>query len=246
VSVSPQQARALPEIMSDAGTMSWDLSVNKQLSYSVGYGASAPLRALRAFDMFWHVEGMKTAFEGELTYNGVRYLVKPDTCAGYQDKNWGRDFTSPWIWLNCNRFVDEQGQTPENTSLDIGGGLPRVWGVPLGEKVLAAFYLRGKLHQFNFSHVLLQQQRWECTEEADVIRWKLDLKNRTHRLEVEFTCPKDGMLLVNYENPAGQKNHHRLWNGGHASGTLVLTTRWRNRPVARLTGSMGGCEYGRV
>ena len=37
------------------------------------------------------------------TYNGEKFKVTPETCYGYSDKNWGRGFTSPWVWLSsCN------------------------------------------------------------------------------------------------------------------------------------------------
>jgi tocopherol cyclase len=246
VSLSPAEAAAHPEYMSDGGTLSWDLSVEKELSFNVGYGASRFFRALNAFQMFWHAEGMKTRFEGYLTHNGKRYRVRRESSCGYQDKNWGSDFTSPWIWLNCNRFTDERGQALENTSLAIGGGNPRIFGISLGEKVLASFYHEGINHEFNFSRILFQKQKWECSEDSSRIRWKLNLENRTHRLNVLFSCPKEGMLLINYENPAGEKNHTRLWNGGYASGTVELSEKKGRGRTAFMNGTHGGCEYGRA
>ena len=64
VSVSADEAASHPEWMSDHGSMSWDLTANKQLSYSVGYGADALFRTTRAFQMFWHVAGIKTEYSG--------------------------------------------------------------------------------------------------------------------------------------------------------------------------------------
>ncbi|MCK5245546.1 hypothetical protein KAR02_01500, partial [Candidatus Bipolaricaulota bacterium] len=65
VELSEADAKAHPEYMSEAGTLSWDLRAEKVLSYSVGPGASRPMRALEAFRMFWHVQGMLTRYEGE-------------------------------------------------------------------------------------------------------------------------------------------------------------------------------------
>jgi hypothetical protein len=54
------------------------------------------------------------------------------------------------------------------------------------------------------------------------------------------------MILVNYENPRGEKRHTRLWNGGYASGSVSLYRRkgrdWVETAV--LDGELGGCEYG--
>ena len=95
VTVSPMEAAAHPEWMCGAGEMSWDLTVDKRIAFNVGYGASKPLRDAEAFAMYWHAEGMKSAFSGTVTFNGRRYRVSPERCYGYADENWGSDFTTP-------------------------------------------------------------------------------------------------------------------------------------------------------
>ena len=97
VEIAPEEARTHPEWMCDSGSMQWELKIDKRIAYNVGYGASAPMRKAQAFEMFWHAEGMKSAYEGTVVWNGERYLVTPETCYGYADKNWGKNFTSPWV-----------------------------------------------------------------------------------------------------------------------------------------------------
>ena len=67
VSITAEEAAAHPEWMCDAGSMSWDLDIKKDVSFHVGYGAGKFFRDLNAFEMFWHAEGMKTQFSGEMT-----------------------------------------------------------------------------------------------------------------------------------------------------------------------------------
>lgn len=234
-----------PEYMCDNGDMSWDLKVEKDLSYSVGYGASKLFRTLNLFSMFWHVEGMKTKYSGTIIYNNQEYTVNPETSCGYQDKNWGRDYTNPWIWLNCNNFIDNDDKKCENTSLDIGGGNPKVLGLSLGEKILVAFNHQGTLYEFNFSHIFFQKQKWNCRIEDNKVIWDVEVSNKKHILKVNFSCPLDSMILVNYENPKGIKKHNKLYNGGYASGTVELTQKKSKKLICSLSGSMGGCEYGR-
>ena len=95
VEVSAEDAAAHPEWMCESGSMRWNLRMDKQIAFNVGYGASEPMRDAQAFEMFWHAEGMKTAYAGEVIWNGETYLVTPETSCGYADKNWGKDFTSP-------------------------------------------------------------------------------------------------------------------------------------------------------
>lgn len=97
--------------MSDAGSMSWDLKISKEIAFNVGYGAGKLLRASKLFEMYWHAEGMKSCFEGSVSFNGVRYDVDPDTSYGYADKNWGSNFTSPWVWLSSNHLVSRLSGT---------------------------------------------------------------------------------------------------------------------------------------
>ena len=152
VHVSAQEAAAHPEWMSDAGEMEWDLRVHKQVAYHAGYGASQFFRALNAFEMFWHAEGMKTSFSGWVRLNGEEYRVKPETCYGYADKNWGSDFTSPWVWLSSNDLVSNlTGQRLRNSVFGVGGGRPKVFGISLNRKLLGQFYYEGRDYAFNFS-----------------------------------------------------------------------------------------------
>lgn len=248
VSMSPAEARAHPEYMSDAGEMSWDLKAEKVLPYCVGYGTSAFFRNINAFQMYWHAAGMLTRYEGRITFNGEDYRVEPETSAGYQDKNWGGDYTSPWVWLNCNSFTSRKtGKRLPLTSLDVGGAQPVVLGVPLPRRLLVAFRLEGRLHEFNFSKFWTgSKQRFDCPVTDDKVEWNIEAWTPREKIEIHFSCPRNTMLNVNYENPDGEKRHNSLWNGGYAAGNLTLYRRsgpgWEG--IDTFDGELGGCEYG--
>jgi len=148
------------------------------------------------------------------------------------------------VWLNCAQFVDAtSGEALPLTCLDVGGGTPVLFGRRLSSKLLIAFFLRGELFEFNFSKFWTgSRQSFECTVESDKVRWRISAKTFTHRIEIDFSCPTEEMLLMNYENPDGVKNHHSLWNGGTARGTVRLFER--DRLVGEFLGSRGGGEYG--
>ena len=67
VKVTEEEAEAHPEYMCDAGEMSWDLTIDKQIAFNVGYGASSFFRMIKAFEMYWHAEGMKSTYSGTVT-----------------------------------------------------------------------------------------------------------------------------------------------------------------------------------
>lgn len=44
--------------------MSWNLKVEKDIAFNVGYGTSWFLMKIKAFEMYWHAEGIKSLFDG--------------------------------------------------------------------------------------------------------------------------------------------------------------------------------------
>ena len=248
VSISEEEAALHPEWMCDSGNISWELQVDKQVAFNVGYGASKPLRDMEAFSMFWHAEGMKSAFQGTITCNGREYTVTPEKCYGYADKNWGRDFTSPWVWLSSNCLRSKlSGKKLENSVFDIGGGRPKVYFVPLDRRLLGVFWYEGKEYDFNFSHVWLNvKTEFSFEEENELVHWHVRQENNHAVMESDISCQKKEMLLVNYEAPDGSKRHNRLWNGGTGFGTIRLyeKTEGKNVLIDEIEANHIGCEYG--
>jgi hypothetical protein len=248
VKLSAQEAANHPEYMSESGEMSWDLKAEKPLAFNVGFGASPLFRALNAFEMFWHAQGMLTRYTGTIIFNGETFDVTPETCAGYQDKNWGSDYTDLWIWLNCNNFTSRStGKKLALTSLDVGGAEPVLWGMALPRRLLIAFYHEGNLYEYNFSKIWTKpHQATNCVIEPDKVIWDLNAQNNKSRIKINFVCPRSHMHRFNYENPDGQKRHRNLWNGGWASGTVELYEKVNGKEVLVdiFDGDMGGCEYG--
>ena len=246
--ISEKDAAEHPEWMCDAGEIEWYLTVDKQVAFNVGYGASKPLRGAEAFAMYWHAEGMKSAFKGTIMCNGRKYTVTPEKSYGYADKNWGRDFTSPWVWLSSNCLRSKlTGKTLENSVFDIGGGRPKIYFVPLDRRLLGVFWYEGKEYDFNFSHVLLNvKTEFSFEEKDDVVLWHVRQENRYAAMETEVSCKKADMLLVNYEAPDGSKKHNHLWNGGNGVGTVKLYDKVEGKfqLVDEIEATHIGCEYG--
>ncbi len=248
VSVSEEEAAAHPEWMCDAGTLSWNLSIDKKVAFHVGYGASKFFRVINAFEMFWHAEGMKTAYEGTVTLNGVKYNVEPDSCYGYADKNWGGDFTSPWVWLSSNNLVSRvTGQQLKDSVFNIGGGRPKVFGFALDRKLLGEFWYEGKDYEFNFSKFwTLSGTKFDCEETDDEIHWHVVQTTVNSKLDTQISCKKKEMLLINYEAPTGLKLHNRLWNGGTGTGVLKLYKKLGpfEKLIDEVEAKNIGCEFG--
>ena len=143
---------------------------------------------------------------------------------GYADKNWGRDFTSPWVWLSSNCLRSKKtGQLLQDSVFDIGGGRPKIYFVPLDRRLLGVFWYEGKEYDFNFSKLhLLVKTDFSVEEQEDLVVWHVRQENIHAVMETEVFCKKKDMLFVNYEAPDGSKRHNRLWNGGNGWGTVKL------------------------
>ena len=248
VSVTEEQVKAHPEYLCDAGEMSWDLKLDKRIAFHVGYGAGSICRAIKAFEMYWHAEGMKTLYSGTVTCNGETYRVTPETSYGYADKNWGRGFTSPWIWLSsCSMRSRLTGEELRNSVFDIGGGKPKVYCVPLPRKLLGAFYHEGEEYEFNFSKFwMLPRTQFRAKETGDEIVWYVRQENYKAIMVCDVRCRKKDMLLVNYEAPDGSKRHNRLWNGGNGKGRIRLYKKHLTglELADDIEADRIGCEYG--
>ena len=158
--------------------------------------------------------------------------------------NWGKDFTSPWVWLSSNHLTSKiTGQELKDSVFDIGGGCPKVGPVALKRKLLSAYWHEGKGYEFNFSKFwTFTRTRFECKETDTQMIWHVEQRTWRNRMVTDITCEKKDMLLINYEAPSGEKRHRRLWNGGNGKGTVKL---YRDgKLVDEVVAENVGCEYG--
>ena len=246
IHITKEESSNHPEWMCDYGDMSWDLSIKKDIAFNVGYGTSNLLRNIHAFEMYWHAQGMKSTYSGTITFNGKEYRVIPEKSYGYADKNWGSNFTSPWVWLSSNHLVSNiTKENLKNSVFDIGGGRPKVFFIPLNRKLLGVFYHEGKEYDFNFSHFWKGiHTDFKCVETDTSIVWYVTQSNFKYEMKTTITCLKKDMLLVNYEDPYGNKRHNRLWNGGNGTGHIQLFDKKTGKCIEDVTAYNIGCEYG--
>ena len=178
----------------------------------------------------------------------TKIYCTPETSYGYADKNWGRNFTSPWVWLSSNNLVSNiTHKKLENSVFDIGGGRPKIFNLPLERKLLGAFYYEGEEYEFNFSKFWTNTKtKFNCDETTDEVVWHVKQETKHAKMITNIRCFKKDMLLINYEAPDGTKKHNRLWNGGNGKGNIKLYKKLDNKWVLvdDISAYNVGCEYG--
>ena len=250
VSLSKEEVERHPEYMSAAGDMAFDLKLEKDIAWNVGYGTCGLFRFLKAFEMYWHGEGIKTFVTGKVILDGQTYVVNRDTSYGYADKNWGRAFTSPWVWLSSwDLYSEKEKRVLTNSAFDIGGGRPKAFGIPFSRKLLGGLYLEGKCYEFNFSKFWTGSKTiFSSTQDDKEITWHVEQIASGYKLVSDITCDRKDMLLVQYEEPDGTHRHNNLYNGGTGKGILKLYKKVKKEWVLQDTLIAGhiGCEYGEI
>ena len=252
IKLTKKEAKEHPEYMCDGGSMSWDLYIDKQIAFNVGMGTDKVVRELARYEMAWHAEGIKSAYGGTVTLGKDEYVVRPEDCYGYADKNWGSNYTIPWIWLSSNDIVSRiSGKRLENTAFVIGGGRPKVGNVEIEGELLGALWLEGTPYEFNFAKAhTLPKTQFRVVEGKNKVTWKIIQQTPTTKMYTSIECLKTEMLNNNYESPNGYIIHDKLWLGGTGTGYVKIYERgleglkpeWKL--VDYLEVSSCGCEYG--
>ena len=228
-------------------SMMWSLCIDKKVAFHVGYSTSRVVREINPFDMYWHAEGMKTIFAGTVTLDGNVYEVAPETCCGYADKKWGRDYTCPWFWLYGSRIKSKKtGKILDNSAFAMGGGNPVIMGIPFQNTPYADVFYEGESKEINYSKLwTFARMRYSCGMRDGKIIWHMKAMNLTTAMEVKIVCDEEEMQEVEYQSPTGEWNPNRTISGGTGKGEILLYQR-KGRDfslIDKLLVKGVGCEY---
>lgn len=250
ISLRPEDAEAHPEWMTDAGDLIWDLNIDKKIAFNIGYGAGKPMRDQEAIKSFWHAEGMKTAYEGRVVYNGQVYMVRPETSFGYADKRWGSAFIRPWIRLASNDLTSAVSKDKlKDSAFDIGGGRSRVGKLALENGLFGAIWYEGEPYQFNFSHVwTLTKTQYKVKLGKEYIRWRVIQETPLSKMYTDIRCARKDMVSIRLEAPDGRSGYRDFWQGSEGCGSIKLYRKslkkdWKWELVDEIEAAHVGCEY---
>lgn len=246
VDVSAREA-VHPSIMSDAGYMDWELVVHKTIACHTGMIANPLFSALHALESFWHGEGIRTLYSGQVTLDGVVYQVTPETCYGYADKHWGRNYNRPWLQMaSCRLTSQRTGRELKHSAFAIDGCCPKLLFFPLRRRLMIQLTYTGEDFEFNFARPgSFSRCKWKVTRTNKRIIWHIMAQNKDAVIRISGSCLKSQMMALNYENPDGMRKKQPLLAGGTGLGTIQI---YRRQPggkqlIDTLAFDNGLCEY---
>jgi hypothetical protein len=231
--------------MTDAGSMEWDLKMHKAIACQTGPIAGRLATALNALESFWHGEGIRTQFSGTVTLDGITYEVSPETCFGYADKHWGRNFNTPWMQFASSCLVSERtGKVLKHSALAMDGCCPRLFCFPLKQRLILQLTYTGEDFEYNFARLpLMSRCKWKTKETNKRYIWQIMAQNRTSVIKLSCSCRKDLMIPLDYETPDATNRPATLFGSDAGMGIVELYRRTPNglQLIDRLTIENGLC-----
>lgn len=226
VGVTNDQARHR-SFMTDAGSMEWDLKMHKAIACQTGPIAGRLATALNALESFWHGEGIRTQFSGTVTLDGITYEVSPETCFGYADKHWGRNFNTPWMQFASSCLVSERtGKVLKHSALAIDGCCPRLFCFPLKQRLILQLTYTGEDFEYNFARLpLMSRCKWKTKETNKRYIWQIMAQNRTSVIKLSCSCQKERMMPLDYETPDATNRPATLLGSNAGIGTVEIYRR---------------------
>lgn len=248
VEVTKEEARHR-SYMSDDGYMEWDLEVHKAVACHTGAIGNRFFSAINALESFWHAEGIRTFYRGNVTLNGVTYEVAPETCYGYADKHWGRSYNKPLLqFSSCHLLSTRTGKELKHSALAIDGCCPKFLCFPLKRRLMIQLTYTGEDFEYNFTKLgTFSRCKWKVKETNMRYIWHIMAQNKTSVIKISGSCMKEQMMPLLYESPEGILSKRPLWAGGLGIGKIEIYRRFKGEVqlIDTLTVEDAFCEYQR-
>lgn len=252
IEVSAAHRQENPQEHTDIGRFTWDLKINKEVAFNLGYTTSGPARGANMVDAYWHAEGMKACFEGTVTWNGEIYDVTPELSYGVADKVWGHELNSPWCFFASNHLTSKEEGELKNSAFAFGGGAVKIGPMTMDETLIGGIDREGEKYEFNFSKFwTLTRTSTQKKETKQKFRWVIHQETPMTRVALKIECDKADMVVNTYDRPDG-KGTQSIWTGGNGQAQLLLyrkkitlRNKWQWELVDTVTAEDVRLQYGK-
>jgi hypothetical protein len=172
---------------------------------------------------------LNMALNGTISVDGRNFELAGDP--GAQTHLWGKKHAHSWAWGHCNAFEGNRDAALECLTVRLERG-----GQALPPLTIFTLYVDGEVHRFNqFRHTLLTRS------EYGTAHYRFRGRNFSTRIEGEFSCRNEDMVVAPYVDPDGAPS----WCSNTEVADLRVTVygrsglgRWREK--ARLVAPKRG------
>lgn len=195
---------------SDCGVVKWNLRVNKTIKSTLKNATK------------WYVGGIKSYFEGKLTWDNKEYLVIPEKSFGYIDSFWGNQLINPLVNVFTTNLVTQiTGKRLQKSVLAANGFL----GKSKTKKIIIIFNYENTEYIYNKSFITKDKVTYNYSEDESFYHFSITAQNKKSLLDIDLFLPKDQILPMKYENPQGlnnNKNNFSFVIGSNCHGEIRL------------------------
>ncbi|MBQ0039837.1 MAG: hypothetical protein KBS64_05380 [Treponema sp.] len=200
-----------PEYMGNAGSMSWNLAFTREIAFEPDYCSK---------EINWCVPGGKADFNGTIIFNDEEFNVTERNSFGYYDKNWGKDFSSPFFHLSSS-FITSQisGKLLQNSAVVVQG--------EYNDKLTVLVCLEGEKIEFHADKRKKYNVIHDCQEITDddmgpKLHWSCSVNNKKYVIDIDVYCRTKDLFLRDYESPAGERKVMRVLSSGTGTGKMKI------------------------
>lgn len=227
-----------PEFLGGTGALSWKLRFSRPVSFSPDYHGK---------DTHWACMGGKADFAGSVVFNGEEFLVSPKNSFGYYDKNWGRDFSSPYFHLSSSNITSAiSGKLLERSAFAAQG--------EYRDKLSVLISIEGKNIEFHADRLKKFSVSYDCQETAGAedeglkLHWSVSVHDRRHVVDIDIFCSTKDMFLRDFESPCGGRKVMRVLAGGNGTGRIKIYRKMKKslELIEQADIAKCVCEYGNL
>ncbi len=240
IAFTKEDLREHPEFMSDVGRMEWNLHYETQHEFSECYGNKKE-------DTHYIPTGVTSKFSGRVLFDGSEYVVSPEMCFGYSDKNWGKSFPVPFFHLNCSQLSSVfTGKIMQDSGFAVQGNYNgKLCVMCIFEKQFYSFGIKKQFKKYEFTSNCIQVPENDGEPE---LHWTASFHNKKYVLDVDVYCASSGMLVRDYEIPEGKRKVLKILTGGKGSGEIRLYKKQKRSLEILEHANLENvvCEYGQI
>lgn len=237
VSVSKEMSRSFPEYMSDIGRLEWNLQYERSIDFK-------PLIGKKESEA-WFPTGLATRFSGRISLDGSEYVVVPEKCFGYSEKNWGKSYPIPYLHVSSSKLTSEfTGKLMRQSGFTVQGNyfdLPCVHCSFEGKNYSFGKTMDSKILNSNWNCI-----RGPMNDDEEQLHWTVSISNKKTILDIDIFCPVSSMIVRDYELPEGNHKILKVLSGGSGLGEIRMYKQFKNSiemiQHAKVENAL--CEYG--